>query len=156
MDQGICCTLSRGHICTLHCTHSLNTKPSCCTAACPQTAGNSAVHSRSPCTRRTAALVIVGDEILAAKVEDLNTHFLCSELRAIGWRVCKACCPLLCCECCICLDLTMIGKVSECYALLQCVLHASPLCILLSCHAEPDLRSPRLHLKLPLLAHSVV
>ena len=38
---------------------------------------------------RTAAIVIVGDEILAAKVQDLNTYFLCSELRAIGWRVCK-------------------------------------------------------------------
>ena len=38
---------------------------------------------------RTAAIVVVGDEILAAKVQDVNTHFLCSELRAIGWRVCK-------------------------------------------------------------------
>ena len=38
---------------------------------------------------RTAALVVIGDEILAAKVQDVNTHFLCSELRAIGWRVCK-------------------------------------------------------------------
>ena len=44
---------------------------------------------------RTAAIVIVGDEILAAKVQDLNTHFLCSELRAIGWRVCKVCYLLL-------------------------------------------------------------
>ncbi len=38
---------------------------------------------------RTAAIVVVGDEILAAKVKDVNTYFLCSELRAIGWRVCK-------------------------------------------------------------------
>ena len=34
--------------------------------------------------------VIIGDEILAAKVEDTNTKFLCSELRAIGWQVCRA------------------------------------------------------------------
>ncbi|GAB4821656.1 hypothetical protein N2152v2_008702 [Parachlorella kessleri] len=39
---------------------------------------------------RSAALVIIGDEILAAKVEDTNTKFLCSELRAIGWQVCRA------------------------------------------------------------------
>jgi len=32
---------------------------------------------------------LVGDEILAAKVQDTNTPFLCGELRAIGWRVCK-------------------------------------------------------------------
>lgn len=38
---------------------------------------------------RSAAIVVVGDEILAAKVQDVNTHFLCSELRGIGWRVCK-------------------------------------------------------------------
>jgi FAD synthetase len=31
----------------------------------------------------------VGDEILSAKVEDLNTPFLCRELRAIGWSVQK-------------------------------------------------------------------
>ena len=37
----------------------------------------------------TAGLVIVGDEILSAKVPDTNTSFLCKELRAIGWRVCK-------------------------------------------------------------------
>ena len=39
---------------------------------------------------RSAALLIVGDEILAAKVRDSNTGFLCAELRAIGWRVGKA------------------------------------------------------------------
>ena len=54
-----------------------------CKPAQPQPAHTTAL-------TRTAALVIVGDEILAAKVQDLNTHFLCSELRAIGWRVCKA------------------------------------------------------------------
>lgn len=29
---------------------------------------------------------------LPSQVEDVNTHFLCAELRAIGWRVCKASC----------------------------------------------------------------
>lgn len=37
----------------------------------------------------TAALVTIGNEILSAKVEDMNTPFLCAELRAIGWQVCK-------------------------------------------------------------------
>jgi hypothetical protein len=35
------------------------------------------------------AQVVVGDEILAARVEDVNTRFLCRELRALGWRVCR-------------------------------------------------------------------
>lgn len=39
---------------------------------------------------KSAGLIIVGDEILAAKVEDVNTAFLCAELRAIGWHVKKA------------------------------------------------------------------
>lgn len=43
---------------------------------------------------RSAAIIVVGDEVLAAKVQDVNTPFLCSELRAIGWRVCKV---LICC-----------------------------------------------------------
>ncbi|KAK9831385.1 hypothetical protein WJX81_008521 [Elliptochloris bilobata] len=43
-----------------------------------------------PSATRTAALVVVGDEILAARVDDVNTRFLCRELRALGWRVCKA------------------------------------------------------------------
>jgi FAD synthetase len=34
----------------------------------------------------------VGDEILAAKVADSNTGFLCKELHAIGWRVSKVSC----------------------------------------------------------------
>lgn len=38
---------------------------------------------------KTAGLLIIGDEILSAKVEDVNTRFLCQELRAIGWRVGK-------------------------------------------------------------------
>lgn len=33
--------------------------------------------------------LIIGDEILAAKVEDANSGFLCRELRAIGWDVTK-------------------------------------------------------------------
>lgn len=37
--------------------------------------------------RRTAGLLIIGDEILSAKVEDVNTRFLCAELRSIGWTV---------------------------------------------------------------------
>lgn len=37
-----------------------------------------------------AGLVIIGDEILSAKVEDVNMRFLCSELRAMGWRVERA------------------------------------------------------------------
>lgn len=39
--------------------------------------------------RRTAGLLIIGDEILSAKVEDVNTRFLCGELRSIGWTVDK-------------------------------------------------------------------
>lgn len=38
---------------------------------------------------RSAAIIVIGDEILAAKVKDVHTPFLCSELRGIGWRVCK-------------------------------------------------------------------
>lgn len=45
--------------------------------------------SSRQCEIQTAALLIIGDEILSAKVEDINTKFLCSELRAIGWRVSK-------------------------------------------------------------------
>jgi FAD synthetase len=39
---------------------------------------------------RTVGLLLIGDEILSAKVEDVNMRFLCSELRAIGWRVDRA------------------------------------------------------------------
>ena len=35
------------------------------------------------------ALLIIGDEILAGKIEDTNSSFLCRELYAIGWRVVK-------------------------------------------------------------------
>ncbi|MEW5309379.1 MAG: hypothetical protein WDW38_001273 [Sanguina aurantia] len=37
--------------------------------------------------RHTAAIVIIGDEILSGKVHDSNSGFLCSEMRAIGWSV---------------------------------------------------------------------
>lgn len=35
----------------------------------------------------TAGLLIIGDEILAAKVDDVNMKFLCKSLRSIGWLV---------------------------------------------------------------------
>ena len=38
----------------------------------------------------TVALLIIGDEILAGKIEETNSSFLCRELYAIGWRVVKA------------------------------------------------------------------
>lgn len=55
---------------------------------------------------RSAAIVVIGDEILAAKVRDVNTHFLCQELRAIGWRVCK-----------VRLVSVFQGRISLCWAL---------------------------------------
>ena len=36
---------------------------------------------------RTAAIVIVGNEVLSGKVEDANSPFLCRELRALGVSV---------------------------------------------------------------------
>ena len=39
----------------------------------------------------TAALLIIGDEILAGKVDDTNSSYLCRELYALGWRVVKVC-----------------------------------------------------------------
>lgn len=35
----------------------------------------------------TAGIVVIGDEILAAKVDDVNMKFLCKSLRSIGWLV---------------------------------------------------------------------
>lgn len=35
----------------------------------------------------TAGVVVIGDEILAAKVDDVNMKFLCKSLRSIGWLV---------------------------------------------------------------------
>jgi hypothetical protein len=46
--------------------------------------------------RPTAGLLIIGDEILSAKVADANSPFLCRELRALGWTVSKVgCCRRL-------------------------------------------------------------
>jgi FAD synthetase len=55
----------------------------------------------------TAALVMVGDELLSGRVEDANARFLCRELHALGWHtsrvralLCAACqegpCGLMC------------------------------------------------------------
>ncbi len=58
-------------------------------------AGRSCAAAEQPSTRRgialTAALVIIGDEILSGKVDDVNTPFLCRELHAIGWQIAKVC-----------------------------------------------------------------
>ena len=45
--------------------------------------------SEEPSLTRTAALIIVGDEIVTGRVGDTNTRFLCQELHAIGWHVAK-------------------------------------------------------------------
>lgn len=37
----------------------------------------------------TAAIVVIGDEILSGKVEELNARFLVRELRALGVAVCR-------------------------------------------------------------------
>jgi len=39
---------------------------------------------------RTACLIVIGDELLRGTVGDVNMRYLCSELRAIGWRVSRA------------------------------------------------------------------
>ena len=58
-------------------------------------AGRSCTTAEQPSTRRgialTAALVIIGDELLSGKVDDINTPFLCRELHAIGWQIAKVC-----------------------------------------------------------------
>ncbi|KAK9846826.1 hypothetical protein WJX84_007716 [Apatococcus fuscideae] len=41
----------------------------------------------TPRAQLSAAIVIVGDEILSGKVEDVNTRFLCTQLRDLGWQV---------------------------------------------------------------------
>jgi FAD synthetase len=46
-----------------------------------------------PAIALTAALIIIGDELLAGKVDDVNTPFLCRELHALGWQVAKVCHP---------------------------------------------------------------
>lgn len=56
-------------------------------------AGRTCAAAEQPSTPRaiasTVALVIIGDEILSGKVEDVNTPFLCRELHAIGWQIAK-------------------------------------------------------------------
>jgi FAD synthetase len=46
----------------------------------------------------TAAIIIIGDEIVSGKVADANTSFLCKELHRLGWAVRKvrSSCPRLC------------------------------------------------------------
>ena len=51
--------------------------------------------SSSASLTRTAAIIIVGDEILNGKVGDTNTRFLCQELHAIGWQVGKVSLPCI-------------------------------------------------------------
>ncbi|CAG9461140.1 unnamed protein product [Pedinophyceae sp. YPF-701] len=52
-------------------------------------------HSAGPTPRagltRVAGLLIVGDELLSAKVQDTNISFMCAGLRRIGWRVGRVC-----------------------------------------------------------------
>eukprot|EP00210_Caulerpa_lentillifera_P001702 g1636.t1 len=36
---------------------------------------------------KKSALIIIGDELVSGKVEDVNVAFLCRELRTLGWRV---------------------------------------------------------------------
>lgn len=38
---------------------------------------------------RSAAVIIIGDEILSGKVEDSNARFLSKELFSLGWRLAK-------------------------------------------------------------------
>lgn len=45
--------------------------------------------SREGLRSGTAALAIIGDEMLSGKVEDANGHFLCQQLHALGWRVAR-------------------------------------------------------------------
>jgi FAD synthetase len=38
---------------------------------------------------KTAGIVIIGNEVLSGKTQDINSHFLCTELRALGVEVQK-------------------------------------------------------------------
>ncbi|KAI8102753.1 hypothetical protein M9434_005547 [Picochlorum sp. BPE23] len=51
------------------------------------TRADSLIGSKKGTTIMTAGLAIIGDEILAAKVDDVNMKFLCKSLRSIGWLV---------------------------------------------------------------------
>ncbi|GIL79130.1 hypothetical protein Vretifemale_8518 [Volvox reticuliferus] len=44
-------------------------------------------HADAACLTHSAAIVIIGDELLSGKVEDVNARFLCRELRSLGWQV---------------------------------------------------------------------
>lgn len=45
--------------------------------------------SRRAGMARTAALLVIGDELLAGKVADSNSGFLVKKLHALGWAVSK-------------------------------------------------------------------
>ncbi|KAG2443340.1 hypothetical protein HYH02_009404 [Chlamydomonas schloesseri] len=55
-------------------------------AAAAARSGGGAQEAVSELTR-SAAIVVVGDELLSGKVDDVNARFLCRELRALGWQV---------------------------------------------------------------------
>ncbi|GIL61337.1 hypothetical protein Vafri_15809 [Volvox africanus] len=44
-------------------------------------------HADAACLTHSAAIVIIGDELLSGKVEDVNARFLCREIRSLGWQV---------------------------------------------------------------------
>lgn len=50
-------------------------------------AGAAGADSLEPQLTRSAAIVVIGDELLSGKVEDVNARFLCRELRSLGWQV---------------------------------------------------------------------
>ncbi|GAX86541.1 hypothetical protein CEUSTIGMA_g13948.t1 [Chlamydomonas eustigma] len=58
-----------------------------CSASTGTTAPEAGTLSESGTFAHTAAILVVGDEILTGKVDDCNTSFLCSELHMIGWSV---------------------------------------------------------------------
>ncbi|PNW74277.1 hypothetical protein CHLRE_13g592500v5 [Chlamydomonas reinhardtii] len=55
-------------------------------APAPARSGGGAPEAVSELTR-SAAIVVVGDELLSGKVDDVNARFLCRELRSLGWQV---------------------------------------------------------------------
>jgi molybdopterin-biosynthesis enzyme MoeA-like protein len=36
---------------------------------------------------KTAGIVIIGNEVLSGKTQDINSHFFCTELRRLGVEV---------------------------------------------------------------------
>lgn len=79
-------------------------------------------HSMGPEHAPCAAVVIIGDEILAGKVTDANSPFLSARLHALGWRVTK-----------IVVLPDSVGAISRCAAA-PCVL-SEP--VVRSCCREP-------------------